>query len=219
MDGNGLAQIVPPAVVVSDVWEPEPVAELLPEEEAVLGTVCAKRRTDFTLGRACARRALGQLGATPGPVLRGPAREPVWPDRVAGSITHCDGYWAAAVGWRSEIGAIGIDAEPRKPLSGNVLKLIATDAEARWLAGADRATPWDVLLFSAKESVFKAWYAVVGTWLGFDDAELEFDHWSGTFRASLGRTAPALAGVPGEIDGRYAFDDLHVFTCAQAGPF
>lgn len=39
----------------------------------------------------------------------------MWPDGVVGSMTHCDGYRAAAVAHAGEVLGVGIDAEPHFP--------------------------------------------------------------------------------------------------------
>lgn len=43
----------------------------------------------------------------------------------------------------------------------------------------------DRLLFSAKESVFKAWYPLTGRELGFSEATVRFDPAARTFHARL----------------------------------
>jgi 4'-phosphopantetheinyl transferase EntD len=97
---------------------------------------------------------------------------------VVGSITHCAGYRAAAVARADRVRAIGIDAEPDKPLPDGVLDRISLPGERAMLydlalGGLAAAGPrWDLLLFSAKESVYKAWFPLTGRWLGFEDAEL-----------------------------------------------
>jgi 4'-phosphopantetheinyl transferase EntD len=70
-----------------------------------------------------------------------------------------------------------------------------------------------VLLFSAKESVFKAWYPIAGTWLGFDDARLEFDREQQTFEAvvTAEREMAAALGLS-TFHGRFHVDDRFVFT-------
>ena len=73
-----------------------------------------------------------------------------------------------------------------------------------------RAAPdvcWDRLLFSAKESVYKAWFPLAGRWLGFADADITINAADGTFLVRLlvarARTqrvpaaASAAAGWPG----------------------
>ena len=72
---------------------------------------------------------------------------------------------------------------------------------------------WDRLLFSAKESVYKAWFPLARRWLGFEDARLSFD--PGPDPARGGFTArllvedlPSVAGRPvTTLTGRYAVAD------------
>src|SRR5208283_6057556 len=71
----------------------------------------ARRVADFATGRRCARSALLKLGLTPESILVGPYREPVWPEGIVGSITHCPGFYAAALAHRRDLRSIGIDAE------------------------------------------------------------------------------------------------------------
>ena len=47
------------------------------------------------------------------------------------------------------------------------------------------ATHWGRVLFSAKESIYKAWYPLTGRWLGFDDACLSVDPAGRAFTARL----------------------------------
>jgi 4'-phosphopantetheinyl transferase EntD len=152
---------------------------LHPEESAAVARAVAKRQREYTAGRACARAALARLGAPPGPLLRDPHRgAPLWPTGVVGSITHCDGYRAAAVARSTDILTLGIDAEPHDRLPEGVLDaIVATDTERAALASLTRRAPavhWDRLLFSAKETVYKAWYPYHRRMLGFHEAELLF---------------------------------------------
>lgn len=209
-----IASLFPPvAAVAESVGYCE--GALLPEEEAALGRVSEKRRRDFTLGRECARRALLKLGIGTAPILRGTEREPLWPAGVCGSITHCAGYGAAVVALKSDIRGIGIDAERVQTLKDGVLKRIALETERVWMKGADPQVPWDILLFSAKESVFKAWFPVTGTWLGFAHARIEFQPASKSFRAIiLPNAPPAPAAAPRELSGRFHIDGERVLTSA-----
>ena len=55
--------------------------------------------------------------------------------------------------------ALGLDAEPNEALPDGVLDMIALEDEKARLAELTAAAPavcWDRLLFSAKESVYKA---------------------------------------------------------------
>jgi 4'-phosphopantetheinyl transferase EntD len=120
-------------------------------------------------------------------LLRGPRGEPRWPAGVVGSITHCAGYRAAAVAASTRAAAIGIDAEPDQSLPDGVLDVIAIPVELpmlRRLAASRPDVSWERMLFSAKESVFKAWYPLAGHSLDFDEAAVAFDL-SGRFTARI----------------------------------
>jgi 4'-phosphopantetheinyl transferase EntD len=211
--GTGLiGAVLPPCAAAVEAVGDRPGAALLPAEAAALGRVCARRRRDFTLGRTCARQALAEIGAAARPVLPGPAGEPCWPPECVGSLTHCDGYAAAAVAYRSALWTVGIDAEPNRELPVGVLDRIAFGPELRWLRTRWTAgVCWDRLLFSIKESVYKAWFPVTGRWLGFADASVTVDDTrqdSGTFRARLLVPAPRVGDQAlAWLDGRYAVRD------------
>ena len=51
------------------------------------------------------------------------------------------------------------------------------------------------MIFSAKEAVYKAWSPATGRWLGFTDAEVEFDP-AGIFMARLLVPGPLVGGRP-----------------------
>ncbi|MEU1230496.1 4'-phosphopantetheinyl transferase superfamily protein [Streptomyces sp. NPDC005828] len=189
---------------------------LFPEEEALIARAVPPRRREFTTGRICARRALARLGLPPAPLLRNRRGAPQWPAGVVGSMTHCQGYRAVAVARTGHRVTIGIDAEPHAPLPDGVLEAIALPGEQRAMAALARHSPgtaWDRLLFSAKESVFKAWYPLTGEELGFDEADITLDPDHGTFTARLLRPGPHVAGRPlTGFSGRWLSRADHVAT-------
>jgi len=194
-----LAELLPSAVESAEVFGfGSDDGELLPEEKALVAGASQKRRREFTGARVCARLALMRAGVRPAPILPGPAGAPQWPSGMVGSLTHCEGYRAAAVARAEEFAAIGIDAEPNAPLPDGVLGKVASESEraavAR-LAGQARAICWDRLLFSAKEAVYKAWSPLTGSWLGFTDAEVEL-YPDGMFTAKLLVAGPLVGGRP-----------------------
>ncbi|MEW1859668.1 4'-phosphopantetheinyl transferase superfamily protein [Streptomyces sp. NBC_00669] len=191
---------------------------LHPEEEPAVARAVPKRRAEHAAGRACAREALAALGLPAGPIPRDNADRgaPVWPKGVVGSITHCEGYRAAAVAHAADILALGIDAEPDGPLPDGVLDVIhSTPEERAALAELTAAKPemhWGRLLFSAKETVYKAWYPYHHRMLGFEEAELLLAQDQsasgparGTFTARVLVPGPLLAdGVgPALFTGRW----------------
>jgi 4'-phosphopantetheinyl transferase EntD len=213
-----MQRIVPDCVAVVEHSGPGFTDGIRPEEALALGQVVERRYREFATGRDCAHRGLAQLGAPDIPVLPGPNREPIWPDGYVGSITHCDGYCAAAVARVEQIVSLGIDAEPIGPLPDHMRDLIAFDDERRWLkTQADAGSA--KLLFSAKESVFKAWFPLTGRWLGFEDVRVAFEPGSKTFAARLLPAGPVLRGKRLQaFRGRYAVTDRLLLTAVVVQP-
>jgi 4'-phosphopantetheinyl transferase EntD len=214
-----LTEVLPSGVAVCEIRSAglgaeERTATLLAEEERALGEVCPARRRDFTLGRVCARRALAALDEPPAAILPGAHRQPIWPAGIVGSITHCAGYWAAAAARERDFLSVGFDAEPHWPLPDGVSSMIARPAEQAWLRRlAGSAVRWDRLLFSAKESVYKAWFPIAGRWLGMEDVEVSVLIEARTFHARLLVAGPVVDGAAlTGFHGRYLVGDGLVLT-------
>lgn len=201
-----IERILPESVASSDVVGDDPTAELLPTEHEIVARAVARRKREVTIARTCARRALGQLGYPELAIPRGSKREPIWPKGVVGSITHCQDYCAAAVATDSSALSVGIDAEPDETLPEGVLEEVTVEAEREALSRLPGDRNWDRLLFSAKESIYKAWYPLTHRWLGFEDAFVRIDP-EGNFHAKL--TIPPArveGGLLGGFSGRFLFD-------------
>ena len=199
----GLCDLFSNAVAVAET-RAELVDEsvLWPAERDAQGQVVSGRWWDWVMGRRCARLALTELGVAPVPILVGTKREPLWPGGVVGAITHTRGFAAAAVARSPEVAGVGLDAEPDEPLPDGVLGRIANPDERRW-AGGVHPTGVGVahparLVFSAKETIYKVWYPLARTWLGFEDAHLEFDADTKTFVARI-----SIDGPFSTVTGRY----------------
>jgi enterobactin synthetase component D / holo-[acyl-carrier protein] synthase len=203
-----LGALLPATVSVAEAFGDAEPAPLLGAEEAIVARAVARRRQEFATARRCAREALARLGFPPAPILAGGNREPLWPPGVVGSITHCTGYRAAAVARRAELASIGIDAEPNEPLPPEVREVIMAPAEMAGMARLAAREPgvcWERLLFSAKESVYKAWFPLARRWLDFSEAEVVIDPEAACFTARLLVPGPPHgAGTLGGFSGRYA---------------
>ncbi len=151
-----------------------------PEEQRLVGGASQARRDEFARGRACARAALLALGvdARDLPLLPGARGAVRWPTGTTGSITHTTG-WTGAVaarraGWGG-VSSVGLDAEVGHPLDDDVLEVVASAAERRdldLLGSGHPAVPWSVVLFAAKEAVYKAVYPLVGEPLDHGDVQV-----------------------------------------------
>jgi 4'-phosphopantetheinyl transferase EntD len=197
--------IVPTGTASAELFGDADTPALFPEEEVMVRHAVEQRRREFAAGRTVARQALQRLGYTPSPIIAGPDREPIWPAGLVGSITHCAGYCAAALARSDSLLGLGIDAEPNQPLPGEVLQMIALNAERTWLErSTDDSVCWDRLLFSAKESVFKAWFPLTHRWLDFSAAHVVFDPSKRAFHATLldGHISYGSTSI-GTLDGRY----------------
>jgi 4'-phosphopantetheinyl transferase EntD len=200
-----IERILPSPVVTTEAFGDDSAAALFPEERAVIARAVEGRQREFATARACARTALAKLSVAPVPVLPGPRGAPRWPTGVSGSITHCDGYRAAAVAHTREVLSLGIDAEPNEPLPEHgMLDLIAGDTERARLNELTARTPgicWERLLFCAKESVYKTWFPLAQRWLGFEDADIVIEPDSGTFTAQV-----LVPGPFASLRGRWLSD-------------
>ncbi|SDX15173.1 4'-phosphopantetheinyl transferase EntD (siderophore biosynthesis) [Saccharopolyspora shandongensis] len=213
-----IEELLPAEVSSAEAFDDPPDVVLFPEEEALIARARDKRRREFTTGRWCARQALSRLGVPPAPLLRGERGAPQWPAGILGSITHCTGYRAAVAARTEEVHTVGIDAEPHAPLPDGVLNVVSLEVERADLARLSAARPdthWDRILFSCKETVYKAWYPITGRWLGFEDARLELG--TGTFTAHLRKEGAELAGRPlTAFTGRWLVRDGLVVSAIAA---
>jgi 4'-phosphopantetheinyl transferase EntD len=203
--------VLPAGVATAEAFDDEPRGWLFPPEEVLVSRAVDSRRREFTTGRRCAREALAKLGIPPGPILSGPNREPLWPKDIIGSITHCAGYRAAAVAPAGVLLSIGVDAEPNAPMPSEVD--IARPEEREWLdeyLSADPSVCWDRLLFSAKESVYKTWFPLARSWLGFEEASIIIDRSTATFTATILKATDGT--IPNRFTGRWLADRGLVIT-------
>ncbi|MFJ3217692.1 4'-phosphopantetheinyl transferase [Kitasatospora sp. NPDC086801] len=205
-----IGDLLPDAVMTEVAYDDPPDARLEPAEEEAVVQAVAKRRREFTTVRHCARTALTRLGVPYRPLVPGLRGAPSWPDGIVGSLTHCEGFRAAAVARSGDLASVGIDAEPALPLPDDVLDVIALPEEGKRIAGLlaeHPGTPWDRILFSAKESVYKAWFPLTGLFLDFSEADLVLSP-DGSFTARLLVPGPTVDGrrVDG-FEGRWAVGD------------
>jgi 4'-phosphopantetheinyl transferase EntD len=206
-----LAALVPRSVAVVTAGAEAGDRPLLHGEERFVQSAGAARRRGFASGRACARDALRQLGYPDQAILADEHRAPVWPDGIVGSITHCAGFTAAAVARRVDVAMLGIDAEPISSLDDDVAAHVASVHE-RERASEELGIDGSLVLFSAKEAVYKAWYPVTRRWLDFDAVVVSVDR-AGTFdvrpRADLAADDQRVLAA---LRGRFAVTSTLVLT-------
>ena len=171
-----------------------------------------KRLAEFSLGRASARCALKRLGHAPAVIPVGANREPVWPSGIVGSISHTDNVAASAVSLKASFAALGLDIEPAEPLEAGVWERICRPGELDDVP--DTLGPAGLrarLIFSAKESVYKALWPVTGRFLEFHDLGIQFDPASSQFVASFYNT-PGLGECSARMEGRFMLTSRLIAT-------
>ncbi len=140
-----------------------------------LSSAVPKRRAEFLAGRLAARYAFCQLSVPDQPIPQQADRAPSWPPGIIGSISHTGDLCAAVISV-GERCAAGIDIE--KVATGETADAIHDTAlissERSLVKHAQGLTinQCATLIFSAKESFFKALHPDVGRFFGFDSAEL-----------------------------------------------
>ncbi|MGP6134390.1 enterobactin synthase subunit EntD [Enterobacter chuandaensis] len=136
---------------------------------AQLADAGRKRKADHLAGRIAAMHALNERTI---PAI-GPSGEPLWPEGVSGSITHSGTQAMAVVTQHPAL--IGIDCEAILPENEarEIKDGILDEQEERVLCRAGYPFALALTLaFSAKESLFKALFPQVQTYMGFDCARV-----------------------------------------------
>ena len=216
-----LAGLFPSSVVAAELIGPAPRALLTPSELKSISHCAEKRIQDFTRGRACAHRALSELGIRNFSLLAGERRDPLWPDGISGSITHTAGFAAAVAAPRSGIASVGIDCEIIESVDEELWSRICTPTEQARLMSmpvTERGRQ-AALIFAAKEAFYKCQFPVSRQWVGFEDVDIEPTDWpatAGSFRILPQKSLPVSEGWVASLVCRFQFRDRWVVTGVTA---
>ena len=161
------------------------------------------RRREFLAGRLAAHHLNPKLP----PLIRSAGGEALWGEGFVGSITHKRGWAVAAVEGTARYRSLGLDLEAVEGFPVEVSKEIGVPED---LCLAGPYSPSDprflALLFSAKESLYKACFPLAGVWFGFQDAQLlGYELSSGRFQIRLLRDLGSQF-VSGQVfDGQFQY--------------
>ena len=134
-----------------------------------------KRQAEYLAGRVVAKSAMSGLGLIYQDIPIGDDRSPVWPNGVLGSITHTGSRALCCVSLASDTSYLGIDIENKMSLQtcGQVEKMLLTKNEKLIILNTfNDIESILTLVFSAKESLFKALYPIVKIYFDFLDVEI-----------------------------------------------
>lgn len=146
---------------------------------ALIQNAVLKRKSEFIAGRYCAHQSLLPWGMSDSLIGIGEGRCPVWPQGIVGSISHCHAYALAATATTDNLFALGLDVED--PVSeetrNNIQKVVINDNELFLLTQSERPDIAFTLIFSMKESFFKAAYPHVKFYFDFPAISLTRIDW------------------------------------------
>lgn len=171
------------------------------------------RVREFTAGRVAARLAMLAMGAPAQPVLCAKDRAPIWPRGIVGSISHASACCIAVTAPAQNIASIGVDVEPWEPLPAELHSSICTERELDWL-NSQHPTQRDHfarLIFSAKESAYKAQFPLSGQILGFDAIEIVLDLKRVSFCATFTQPVPPFQ-TGDRLSGKFAITEGSILT-------
>ncbi|HKM38369.1 MAG TPA: 4'-phosphopantetheinyl transferase superfamily protein [Thiopseudomonas sp.] len=170
-----------------------------------------KRQAEFLAARLCAREALRkQTGHASLPKQQAHSRIPLWPQHSCGSMTHSHQMCAAIVGDLKHWQSFGLDLEKPIPIerAQRLAGTILTAEEYATYSGLDSAQQAQhlTLVFSLKESLFKALNPLTGTYFGFHDAQvLDMQGTqTGSARLRLEKDLSATWPAGRELEGQFA---------------
>lgn len=134
------------------------------------------RQAEFVAGRSAAHNALSLIGESH-QIGINLDRSPNFPPHLSGSISHCENYAVAVVERKEKLAAHHIGVDIQRLLSSQEVKdthaFIAREEEIDLLAQTGLSRNEAVtLLFSAKESLYKAIYPQIQEILEFDVVRL-----------------------------------------------
>jgi len=177
-----------------------------------------KRRAEFLAGRIVVKHALSALGLGLAQQQVGIAkdRSPVWPANVRGSISHTTEFAVCCVARAGECSFIGVDSELILSVSTaqSLAVEIHNETEFKLLtdAGFGEALATS-LIFSAKESLYKALYPRVCCFFGFEKARVsQLDLQSCSLTLSLCGSFAACYGLMPDHKIQFSIKEALVHT-------
>lgn len=181
-----------------------------------LSHAITKRRAEFVAGRYLARKALTALGSDETTVGIGSNRTPIWPEPFIGSISHSDNFVICAVVNKNDVKKIGIDVENilTPKVATEIVSSILIEAEYDLVGSRINPTPVVLtIIFSAKESLFKALYPEVGHYFDFNVAQLkEINFETGIFSIQLVQQLSPALPLNSVFEGTFEISKGKVFT-------
>ena len=183
---------------------------------STLENAVQKRQAEFFAGRYAAKSALSAFNISNANIPVGPHQSPVWPNGILGSITHTSTSALCAVALMKDVSYLGIDLENWLSLDTvqEIKNSIIQTREETLLRESDMEfNKAFTLVFSAKESLFKALYPKVGFYFDFTAAEMTHMSISDrTFELTLLQNLSPQLLTGSRFKGHFNVDEHSVLT-------
>lgn len=189
------------------------ISTTFPDDQPDSGAMSPKRQLEFRLGRLHARQALLQLGITQSPLPIGASGAPIWPEKISGSISHCDIFVGSMASKNSDLKYIGFDVEPAIRLDRLTGEIISSCYEIS-IGSKSIGKFCDftmITLFSIKESIYKAFSKESEYSLNFLDVSVEIRENGKFYGHAASRAAQKTLGNR-PISGGYGFAEGAVYS-------
>ena len=164
-----------------------------------------------------ARAALDQLDASLDVPTVGDSGEPWWSGDVVGSISHTDACTVAVAARAADCAGLGVDIELDVPVSSLFARRVCSERELASLVEQGRnPEQWALVVFSAKEAVYKLQFPYSKEVVGLRRVEIELqqdESFVATFREAL---PPFARGF--QLQGRYRRQHGIIVTSTSLTP-
>jgi enterobactin synthetase component D len=192
-------------------------------ESALVARAVRKRRAEYLAARYLCKIMLEEWGEL-SVVRSGINREPLWPQGWTGSITHSGNTAISCVARTDEVSMLGMDFEHwiGEDLAAEIAGMIIDDGERSLLQHLWSFSKALTLAFSAKESLYKAIYPVVGKVLDFHCARLvDINMAAGKFSLEIGSGLSPELQAGRKFTGYFASEDnaVHTIVAEPAGSY
>lgn len=176
-----------------------------------------KRKASFLAGRLAVRHAQACFNLEMIDIPKGHDGTPVWPSNYTGSISHTSDQAVAVLLLNSHLSVKGIGIDIEQVVYSDLLEeadMIGTKPEFQLLKEANiEMRLATLLLFSLKESVYKALFPIVGTFFDFLDVDLTSCH-KNFFTFQVNRQLSDHVQKGFQLKGSFIQEKKHLTTWA-----
>lgn len=182
-----------------------------------LQTASNKRKAEYFGGRYCCAQIF-QLCGVDLQVAKAPHGAPIWPSHYDGSISHSHNRAVAIMGIDRAAQTMGVDIEYYNAKNTALIVAKVLNEDEKIFLAQCNFLEFDLLcaiVFSAKESLFKALYPQLGFDFYFDAASIVRLYGSssqGHFIFKINRMLSSSLNTQSYLRGEYEFDGEYVLT-------